>query len=66
MTLSQTEYKVVSGLLSGQRPGDLADALGVRPCTVSNHLRIAEQKAPGLAGVVAFARALHKANRCHS
>jgi len=61
--LTKREYEVVALLLSGLTPVEAAARLDLSVPSISNTLRRAGERLPGLAACVAFAREIHKAQR---
>ena len=62
MRLTKRQYEVVRRFLAGQTTGQTAKELGLSAPSVSNALRAARERLPGLGEVVEFARALHKSH----
>ena len=61
--MTTNEYKTISMLLGGVRPGELAKRMGVSPARVSAIVKRATARDPLVAAALALARALHQQHR---
>ena len=61
--LTKTQYEIVSLLLGGLRPGEVAKRRKVTPAVVSHVIAEAVEREPNLTLALAIAKDLHKRHR---